>query len=230
MNKRFFSLIHGGDLHLAPNKKVVPSSLIETLLKAKEVLEKVHEDAFKYRKEVAAECEKIKEQAQKEGYEAGFQRWAEHILTFQKRIDSVRSDYVRMLAPVALKATQKIVGKAFELSNDLIYNIVENALKPVLQHKNITIYVNRDDLRFLEKNRERLKSLFESIEVLSIRERDDISKGGCVIETEGGILNARLENQWDLLEKAFEKLFEDAAKIEAAKGNATEKKTDEHEQ
>lgn len=211
MSNEFFSLIHGDKVHLAPNKKVIPAEELQTLLEAKGVLEKVKEDAVTYREEVAKECETLKEQAQKEGYEAGFQEWAEHILTFQKQIDSIRHEYVKMLAPVTLKATQKIVGKAFEISDDLIYKIVENALKPVLQHKQITIYVNRDDVQFLEEHREDIKSIFESIEVLSIRERDDVTKGGCVIETEGGIINARLENQWAVLEKAFEKLFEDAA-------------------
>lgn len=214
MNKRFFCLIQGGDIQLAPHQKHVPAEAIETLLDAKEMLDKVQQDALQYRKEIVKECEELKEQAQKEGYEAGFQKWAEQIAAFQQKIDAVRADYAKMLAPVALKATQKIVGKAFELSDDLIYPIVENALRPVLQHKYVTIYVNRDDLRFLEKHREDLKSFFESLEVLSIREREDVSKGGCVIETEGGILNARLENQWALLDKAFEKLFEKTVQSE----------------
>lgn len=208
MSKKFFSLLKKGTLHLAPNKKVIPAKELETLLDAKEILKTVQEEAKEYRKEVAAECEKLKEQAKKEGYEAGFKEWSEEILKFQERTDSLKQEYTSMLAPVALKATQKIVGKAFELSDDLIFQLVENALKPVLQHKRITIYVNREDISSLEKHREDLKKLFESIEILSIRERDDITKGGLVIETEGGIINARLENQWGVLEQAFEKLFE----------------------
>jgi type III secretion protein L len=225
VSNEFFSLIHGSEVHLAPNKKIIPAKEFETLLNAKDVLKKVQEDAHEYREEVMKECEALKEQAQKEGYEAGFQEWAEYILAFQNKTDSIRQEYVKMLAPVTLKATQKIVGKAFELSNDLIYKIVENALKPVLQHKRITIYVNKDDVQFLEEHREDLKSLFESIEILSIRERDDVTKGGCVIETEGGIINARLENQWAVLEKAFEKLFEDVTSNESTeKASPAEKK------
>lgn len=224
MTNKFFSLIHGDEIHLASDKKVIPAKELQTLLKAKDVLKKVDEDAIKYREEVTKECELLKEQAQKEGYEAGFQEWANHILLFQKEINSIRQEYLKMLAPVALKATQKIVGKAFDLSNDLIYQIVENALKPVMQHKKITIYVNRDDVQFLEERREDLKLIFESIEALSIRERDDITKGGCVIETEGGIINARLENQWAVLEKAFEKLFLDTEQVQATQKEVTENK------
>jgi type III secretion protein L len=39
--------------------------------------------------------------------------------------------------------------------------------------------------------------------VLSLRDRSDIQPGGCIIETEGGIINAQLENQWRVLENAL---------------------------
>jgi len=209
VKKKFFSLIHGDDVQIAPETKIIPAKEYDTMLDAKEVLKKVQDDAINFKEEIAVECEKLKEQAQKDGYEAGFQEWAENIEKFQSEIDSLREEYSKILAPVALKATQKIVGKAFEMSDDLIYNIVSNALKPVLQHKRVTIYVNKQDLESLEHNREKLKNVFEHIEILSIREREDISQGGCVIETEGGIINARLENQWTVLERAFEHFLKD---------------------
>lgn len=207
MKKKIFSFIHNKEIGLAPGTKIIPSAEFTEILNTQEILNLVKKDARQYRKEVASECEKLKEQASKEGYEAGFKEWADHILKFQNQIDSLRKEFTKVLAPVALAATQKIVGKAFEISNDLIYHIVENALKPVTQHRKITIYVNKNDLMALEKNREKLKKIFENIESLSIREKDDITQGGCVIETEVGIINARLENQWVLLEKAFEKMM-----------------------
>lgn len=212
MSKKFFSLIRGGGLHIAPEKKVVPAAEIEKLLDAKGVLVAVKKEAMLYKEEVAKECEILKDQAERKGYEAGFEKWAEHIVTFEQNMAKMREEFSRMLAPIALKAAQKIVGEAFTLSDDLIYKIVENAIKPVLQHKRVTIFVNRDDLQFLERHRNDLKKLFESVEVLSIRERSDVSKGGCVVETEGGIINARLENQWAVLERAFEKLFTETGK------------------
>lgn len=206
MKKKFFSLIHGEDIEIAPGTKVVPANEFSKVLDGRQVLTRVQKDALLYKKEIATECEKIKEVAYQEGYEAGFLAWSEHIKHFDDQILSIRKEFTNMIAPVALKATQKIVGKAFEISPEVIYSIVENALKPVLQHKKITIYVNKNDLASLEQNRSKLKALFESIEVLSIQEREDVTQGGCVIETEGGIINARLENQWDILAKAFEKL------------------------
>jgi type III secretion protein L len=56
----------------------------------------------------------------------------------------------------------------------------------------------------LEAAKSQIKKVFEHLESLSIQERSDIEPGGCMIETEAGIINAQLENQWRSLEIAFE--------------------------
>lgn len=172
-----------------------------------EVLNTIREDAEKYREEVAIECEALKEQAQKEGYEEGFKSWLEHIKKLEDEITNVRAEMQKMMVPIAMKAAKKIVGREIELSEDTIVDIVSVSLKPVSTHKKITIYVNKKDLEILEKNKPKLKSLFEVLEAFTLRERSDITQGSCIIETEGGIINAQIENQWRTLEKAFDQLI-----------------------
>ena len=53
-----------------------------------EVLEHIKEDAEKYRLQVAKECEELKENAFKEGYEEGYKQWAEHLADFEKQLGS----------------------------------------------------------------------------------------------------------------------------------------------
>jgi type III secretion protein L len=207
VSKKFFSLIYGEKNKIAPNKKIIPADAVGLILDAQEVLAKVKQDAEKYKLEVAQECEKLKELAKQEGFAEGYQKWAEHIANIEEEIIKVRSELEKMLIPVALKAAKKIVGREIELSENTIVDIVSNSLKAVSQHKKITIYVNKKDLDPIEASRPRLKNIFESLEVLSLRERSDIARGGCIIETEGGIINAQLENQWAALERAFTSLM-----------------------
>lgn len=211
MSKKLFSLIYGEKNKIVPNKKIIPAEDISLLLNAQEILKHVQEDAEKYKLEVVHECEKLKEQAQQQGFAEGYQKWANHIAKIEEEIIKVRQDLEKMLIPVALKAAKKIVGREIELSEDTIVDIVSNALKAVSQHKKITIYVNKKDLDPLERGRPRLKQIFESLEVLSLRERADVIRGGCIIETEVGIINAQLENQWSALERAFAVLMKPKA-------------------
>ncbi len=109
----------------------------------------------------------------------------------------------KMIIPVALKAARKIVGREIELSEKAIVDIVATKLKAVKQSKQVIVYVCPQDLNKLEANRKELVQVFEKLETLSIRPSDDVKPGGCIIETEAGIINAQLEKQWEILEKCL---------------------------
>jgi type III secretion protein L len=207
MNKKyFFSLINGSTLHIAPKLRVIPKEEFQQLIDGQQLLVEIQQDAERYRQEVATQCEKIKESAQVDGYEEGLKSWLEHIAKLEEEIIKVRKEFEKILIPIAIKAAKKIVGREIELSETTIVDIVSNALKPVVSHKKIIVYVNQKDFDILEKNKPKLKELFELLESFVLRTRADISLGSCVIETEGGIINAQLENQWRTLEKAFDNL------------------------
>ncbi len=208
MSNKFFSLIYGESIHIAPEKKVIPSKELSTLMDAKEIVGHVQKDADQYRKEVVTECETQKEQARRDGFEEGNAEWAAHIIELENEIKKVRSELEKVIIPIAVKAAKKIMGRELEVSETTVVDIVANSLKAVSQHKKITIWVNRKDIDILEKHREKLAKKFETLESLSIREREDITQGGCIIETEAGIINAQLENQWMILENAFQQLMQ----------------------
>lgn len=208
MTKKFFSLIHGEKIHLSPNTKVIPADRFSMLIDAQEVIKQVKIDAENYKAEVVTECEKLKVQAQKEGFEQGFADWVGKISEMEKEIRKVREDMQKVVVPIALRAAKKIVGREINSSDTAIIDIIANSLKSVSQHKKINIYVNRKDFEAVEKNRKKIKNVFENLEALSIQPNDDVESGGCIIETEAGIINAQLENQWIILENAFQKLVQ----------------------
>ncbi len=204
-NGKLFSLIKGGDVHIAPGDKIIPSESIETVCSSQELLDNVRADAEAYRKEIYAEMEKLKEQAEEEGFARGLEQWGDQLALLEQEKGEIHEKMEKVILPVAMKAAKKIVGEEMVTNPDIIANIVASSLKNVAQHRKIVIYVNKNDLETLEKNKSTLKGLFESLGSLTIHDRADIQPGGCVIETEAGIIDARLENQWLKLEKAFEK-------------------------
>lgn len=210
MSKKLFTLIHGDRILVAPKNKIISAEELSTLQNAVEVLQNIKDDAEKYRMQVTKDSEQIKENAFKEGYQDGFKQWTEQLAQFEKNLEDLHKEMQQAIIPIALKAAKKIVGREIELSEETIVDIVASNLKAVAQHKKITIYVNKKELDILEKNKPRLRDMFEHLESLSIRARDDITPGGCVIETEIGIINAQMEHRWKVLEKAFEALLKTA--------------------
>ncbi|NDD57746.1 MAG: HrpE/YscL family type III secretion apparatus protein [Chlamydiae bacterium] len=200
-----FSLIYQGDVHFASEKKVIPSEDFSLILSAKELVEKAKEDAVSYVAKAEQECEEIKKNAEEEGFSEGLSKFNDHILQFEIELRKIRHEAQKSILPIALKAAKKIVAKELELHPETIVDIVIQAIAPIKQNHKIKIYVNKEDKESLESNKAKLKSNFEQLHSLSILERSDVTKGGCIIETESGIINASIENQWRALESAFEK-------------------------
>jgi type III secretion protein L len=201
---KFFSLISGKEVRLAAGEKVVPAKEFTTLHTASELLKTVKQEAVDFTQQTAIEAEKTKELAFQEGFQEGLISLNKHLFALDKELKHLREDIQKKILPLSLKAARKIIGEELRLHPDRIVDIVLTSLKPVTQHRKIVIYVNKADLQMLEESKSKLKKIFEHLESLSIQERSDIESGGCMIETEAGIINAQLENQWRALESAFE--------------------------
>ena len=201
---KLFSLFSSKEVHLIPGKKTIPASDFSKVLSAQEVIETAKEEVSSYKKEIAVEAEKTKERAFGEGFSEGLVSLNKHLLMIDEELKALRKEAHSKILPLALKAARKIIGEELKLHPDRIIDIVLTALRPVTQHRRVTIYLNREDLNIIEINRPKIKAIFEHLENLSLQERDDIEPGGCMIETEAGIINAQLENQWRALESAFE--------------------------
>src|SRR5690606_31428358 len=98
----------------------IPSSSLETLVDAQNVLKEVREDAESYKMEITTACEKLKDQARKEGFEKGYAEWVKRIADLEDEIRKVRGETEQVVIPIALKAAKKIVGRELELSKSAI--------------------------------------------------------------------------------------------------------------
>jgi len=104
-----------------------------------------------------------------------------------------------------MQTTRQIVGEGLNNFPEMIVDVVTKAIKAVSGSHQVKLFVNKADLAVLEEKKLDLQQLFERIEMFTIEERKDVEKGGCIIQTEKGILNANLENQYIALENALKK-------------------------
>jgi type III secretion protein L len=207
-----FTLIKKDEIHLAAETKVIPGEDFSQLISAAQIITKTKEEETAYRIHVAKECETLKELAEAAGFDAGLKKWNEQIQLLETEIKKVRKEMENAIVPLALTAVKKIIGKELETKPETIVDVVATSLKTVLHHRKVSIYVNQLDLEQVEAQKTRLKSLFEHLETLSIAARGDVQQGGCVIETEAGIINAQLENQLLALETAFRNFFQNRSR------------------
>ena len=200
---KYFTFIKKDSVHIAEGQKIIPASEFSSLVEAHKIVEQAKDEAVQYREEVAKECDQLKEEAKKAGFEEGLQQWNKQLALLEKETASVRQEMEETIVPLALTAVKKIIGHELKQKPATIVDIVSTALKGLSQHHKISIYVNKGELEMVEASRDRLKDIFEHLERLTISFRNDVEPGGCIIETEVGIINAQIDSQLKALEAAF---------------------------
>lgn len=198
-----FKLIKEGSVHTG-TEKIIRKEDFEELISAKELIEKAKESAAIIIEDAHKEADSIRETGKEEGFQEGLNRFNDQMLLFEDKLKILRHELQKAVLPLVLKSAKKIIGQELQQNPEAILSIVMQSIKSVIQSKIVKLYVNKIDLEYLETHKEELKKSFEHLESFEICERNDIEQGGCVIETDRGILNATLENQYRSLERALE--------------------------
>ncbi|NGX51213.1 MAG: Yop proteins translocation protein L [Chlamydiae bacterium] len=201
---KYFSLIYSGEIRQAGEEKVIPADEFSELLKASDILKKAKKDVKTYLDNNKEECAKLLKKAEEAGFNQGLTEFNKQILHYEEKIKQMEHELQKTILPLALKAAKKIVGRELEAKPETIVDIVRQTLKPVTQNHHIRIFVSKEDKEILEKKKKDLREILDQVQTFRIEEREDILSGGCIIETEAGIINASLENQWRSLKSAFE--------------------------
>lgn len=202
--KKLFTLLSQQSVELRPGQKILPEKAFTTVVDSQELLERVQLDAVEYRKKIALEGEKDREVAKQEGFESGLQTWAKEVFQLEIEAEKLRAEYEGLIAKVAVKAAQTVIGKELEGKPEIFASIVSHTLRAVTQHKRIVIYCSRHDHEVLEKQKPKLKGLFEQLEILAIQVKAELPQGGYIIETERGIINnSDIQKMWQTLESVF---------------------------
>ncbi|MEG0037161.1 MAG: HrpE/YscL family type III secretion apparatus protein [Victivallaceae bacterium] len=206
---KFFSLI-SQNTDVSPNSKIMSSEEFSTVIDASELLDRAINDSKKYKKQVEAECVVLREEAKKSGFAEGMKLWSEQLMCLEKETNNVQAKLKEALIPLAIASIKKIIGKELEMKPDIVVSLITNALKTVNQNKKITIFINPEDSEIVEGNKSEFRKVIEYADSIIISPRNDIEKGGCIIETESGIVNAQIKDQLAALEKAFTEILKES--------------------
>ncbi|MBN2479651.1 MAG: HrpE/YscL family type III secretion apparatus protein [Parachlamydiales bacterium] len=203
---KFFSFLKE-EIHPSPGDKVIKKEDFSKIIEIENLLEKANEDIIAQKEKTLEECENLKKEAEKKGFDEGLEKLNEKIIKLDEAIEKLNQEYESKILPIALKAAKKIVSEELKLHPERIKQVILQALRPVIEHHMIKIFVNRNDFLMIENEKEKIKEVLKQVKTFSLEPRDDIEPGGCIIETEAGIINAQLENQFRAIEAAFEKFM-----------------------
>lgn len=201
-----------------------PSSIIdrdtfEARSQAQQIREKAEQQANGIREKAQSEAEQLlaaareeaeqlkataKEEGLQEGKAEGVAKLSEAVATASTRVEALEAELIPQLQQLALAITRKILGKELETHPDEVVSIVKQALgEKARQRREIVLRVHPDDLDIVRGSRAELLEVLNRCKEIGIREDPEVARFGVVIETDAGTIDAQLETQLAVFERAF---------------------------
>ena len=199
------NLIKGGGQKTAGNsgvkQRVVKNQIVSAQREAARILEEAEDFAAEIRREAEAEAENLKAEAFREGTENALTEFERNLIETREIREKVWRDSEKDLLRLAVRLAERIVGREIEKDDKTIIEIISTALQNARQQEKLTVRVNPKDLPTIEKKTERFSS--GRIQFIDFVADPRVASSGCLIESEVGTIDARLETQLRVLERAL---------------------------
>jgi type III secretion protein L len=107
------------------------------------------------------------------------------------------------IVKLAVRVAERIIGAELATHDETILRIVAKAVEQLRQSKELVIRANPDDVEVLRREKRKLLEHIGRLKDIAFREDPSVARGGCIIETESGTVDAQLATQVELLERAL---------------------------
>ncbi|MEN3039667.1 MAG: FliH/SctL family protein [Candidatus Kryptonium sp.] len=115
----------------------------------------------------------------------------------EKEFSDVILDLDDQILRIALDIARVLVLREVEADRELLIRIIREALNYISEGASITVRVNPEDVDFLQRRPE-FFSMNYKIKIISDM---SISRGGMVIESSLGVIDATFEKRWEIILK-----------------------------
>lgn len=210
-------------LNLGDLERQAEQLMADARAKAENILREAREEAQR-RIDEAAEIgrkqgyEQGVEEGRRDGREAGRDEVSK---TFQPQIEAMLSTWTDAVShwedrrkdmllaaredalALAAALARKIVHRTIELNPDLIIDQMQEALSMLLETSAATVCIHPEDRPLIQSVLPALIERIGTCEHVTLRDDPEITRGGCVVVSQGGRVDATIERQLDRITEAL---------------------------
>ena len=201
---------------------------------AADVLKKANEEAAAIIAQAQEEKQKIHDEAYKTGFDEGREKgYEEGNLEAQRLIDrlhvildrimdkrqEILDNTEQQIVELVLLMARKVVKVISENQRNVVMSNVLQALRKVKGRGDVIVRVNLADVKLTTEHTKDFMRAVENIQNITVAEDSSIDRGGCIIETDFGAIDARISSQLSELEQ---KILEISPIKTVAKSSGTE--------
>lgn len=183
---------------------------------SQKLLEEAQRNAAQMRDDTERQVEDVKTDAYNKGYEAGreegfksgndeVERLIDRIHTvlnksIEKRIEII-DEAESQLIDLVLQISRKVIKVVSENQKNVVINNVVQALRKMKSRGDVAIKVNLADLEITTEHTKDFLRMVENVKSITVLEDSSVDKGGCIIETDFGQIDARISSQLKEIEE-----------------------------
>ena len=193
-------------LELTSDRRVIPSELMEASEACREMLEEARLESEQIRKraeKVLEEAVQEKEEERQKGFEQGCEEGKAKVTEQLAKVEADRerlfASHEKEILEMVSEIARKVVAREIEKGG--VVDVIREALSRAVGER-LTLRIHPDDKKWLAKRGD-FSEVIGASRALSIETDESITPGGCLVETELATVDARLEKQWEAIQKVL---------------------------
>ncbi|MBM7867107.1 hypothetical protein GTO89_10550 [Heliobacterium gestii] len=207
---------------LEETRRAVQELMIQAREQANAIIAEATERAAMVVAEAEQEGQTIRQSHAEEGYQLGLAQgleaarqegetiianaWREAEAARQAKaayIDKAEPEMVELAITIA----EKIL--AYEIANrrDVVVHIAANALNKVRDMSAVILKVNPQDYPLIQSIKPELTAMVKGLRTLTLEQDETVSVGGCILETNHGYVDARIDAQLDEVRRVLREVM-----------------------
>ena len=179
------------------------------------IIEKAKAEAAQIVAEANAQHDKIVSEARNEGFERGSQEGFEKgsaeverliermhkiLEAVMQRREEILQDTESQIVELVILMARKVIKILSENQKNVIMANTVADLRKVTTRGNVTLRVNIEDVKLTTAHADEFIQHVENVQGITVQEDSSVEKGGCIVETDFGAIDARISSQLTELE------------------------------
>jgi type III secretion protein L len=186
---------------------IIPREHVDANIEARRIKQEAYDEAERVRQEAEAAAEETRQHGYDLGYQEALasytQQTTKALLQLQHKEALIEGEFIKLVRT----CVEKVLGQEIKLNPDAVTGIVRMALQDARQQREIIVRVHPDDVESLNKNKRKLLEVLARANSIEIREDATITRGGCIVLTELGMIDASLDRQLDAIAAAIDEEY-----------------------
>ena len=184
-------------------RAIVDADVFDAKLEGDRLLSEARAQAERELAAARDEAERIARKAEAEGRERGLAAVTELLAGARAAAARARAGAEADLRALGVRIAEKLLGRELALDPAVVVDVAATAMRHAGEPRELVVRCATEDLEALERGKPRLLERCRAAQAVRFVADDRVSRGGCIIETELGLVDARLSTQLEAIERAL---------------------------